>query len=90
MDPKTIVCKLQGPDSQGNGGGTSLANLMRRSITTKTCRYPTLRRQIGYCQLGDGLINSDQEKIVISRRSLPISLTRQNAHKQCPDHHFVS
>jgi hypothetical protein len=21
MDPKIIMCKLQGPDSQGNGGG---------------------------------------------------------------------
>ena len=29
MDPKIIKCKLQGPDSQGNGGGTSLANLKK-------------------------------------------------------------
>jgi hypothetical protein len=35
---------------------------MKRSITTKTCRYPTLHRQIGHCQLGDGLINSDQRE----------------------------
>ncbi len=44
MDPEIIMGKLQGPVSQGNGGGTSLAILMKRSITTKTCPYPTLRR----------------------------------------------
>jgi hypothetical protein len=43
MDPKIINCKLKGPGSQGNGGGTSLANLMKRSITTKSYGYQTLR-----------------------------------------------
>jgi hypothetical protein len=90
MDPGIIMGKLQGPVSQGNGGGHEPCQFNERSITTKTCRYSTLRRLNRLLPAG-GQRNLQQPRENANKSTFVVDkFYKAKAYKYCPSHHLVS